>query len=197
MNSDPNCPSLPAINWQKLAAIPELASYFTEDGDRFRARIQYHLVNLQQINPQELDKLALLRVLEVTNGCTQWAFRRQDENCLSVEQTRECMKQVMGFIKNKKILLSQNQTIEFSPGIEQLIDEGRQLYQDAFKNQVEGAEKEYYAYSTAQFLMYGHQRLEQSLEKVRQEFETLFTPYYLEKGRRYIAPYLEALITDE
>jgi hypothetical protein len=140
MNSVPNYP-LPTINWQKLADIPELTSYFTEDGDRFRARIQYHMVNLQQIESQELDKLALLRVLEVTNGCTQWAFRRQDENCLSLEQTRECMKQVMGFIKNKKILLTQNRVIDFTPVIEQLIDEGRQLYQDAFKNQVEGSEK--------------------------------------------------------
>jgi hypothetical protein len=196
MNSVPNYP-LPTINWQKLADIPELTSYFTEDGDRFRARIQYHMVNLQQIESQELDKLALLRVLEVTNGCTQWAFRRQDENCLSVEQTRECMKQVMGFIKNKKILLAQNRVIDFTPVIEQLIDEGRQLYQDAFKNQVEGSEKEYYAYSTAQFLIYGRQRLEQALEEICQEFETLFTPYYLEKGRRYIVPYLEALVIDE
>lgn len=196
MNSTSN-DSLPAINWQKLADIPELTPYFTEDGDRFRARIQHHLINLQQIDPQELDKLALLRVLEVTNGCTQWAFRRQDKNCLSVEQTRECMKQVMGFIKNKKILLAQNRIIEFTPVIEQLIDEGRQLYQDAFKNQVEGSEKEYYAYSTAQFLIYGRQRLEQALGEIRQEFEALFTSYYLEKGRRYIAPYLEALVIDE
>ncbi|MFM7384289.1 MAG: hypothetical protein ACKO1W_14745 [Microcystaceae cyanobacterium] len=196
MNSISN-DSLPAINWQKLADIPELTPYFTEDGDRFRARIQHHLINLQQIDPQELDKLALLRVLEVTNGCTQWAFRRQDKNCLSVEQTRECMKQVMGFIKNKKILLAQNRIIEFTPIIEQLIDEGRQLYQDAFKNQVAGAEQEYYAYSTAQFLIYGRQRLEQALGEIRQEFEALFTPYYLEKGRRYIAPYLEALVINE
>ena len=184
------------INWQKLSEIKELKPYFIENREHFQARIQYHLEALQQIPSQELEKLAIIRVLEVTNGCTQWAFRRQDENCLSLEQTRECMKQVMGFIKNKKIVLSPDKIIEFPPAIESLIDDSRKLYQDAFKNNVAGAEEEFYAYSTALFLVCGHQRLEKAMELVNQEFESLFTTYYLEKGRRYIAPYLEALTPD-
>jgi hypothetical protein len=181
------------VNWKKLAEIKELKEYFEADFDSFQKRIEHHINEFQKIDPEELDKLAILRVLEVTNGCTQWGFRRQDKQCLSVEQTRECMRKVIGFIKDKKIEFAHREAIHFTPIIEQLIDEGRSLYQDAFKNNVAGAEKEYYAYSTAQFSVYGRQRLEAAMQLIKQEFESLFTPYYVERGRLYIAPYLEAL----
>lgn len=134
-----------------------------------------------------------MRVLEVTNGCTQWGFRRQDEQRLSVEQTRECMKEVIGFIKNKEVILPSGESIHFTSSIEQLIEEGRKLYQDAFKKKIAGAQKEYYAYSTAQFLVYGRQRLNAAIQLVKQEFEPLFTAYYIKQGRNYVVPYIEAL----
>jgi hypothetical protein len=185
------------VNWQKLAQIKELKEYFEADFNSFQQQIEHHIHELQQIDSEDLDKLSILRVLEVTNGCTQWGFRRQDEQCLSVEQTRECMRIVIGFIKDKKINLSGGEAIHFSPSIEQLIDEGRNLYQDAFKKNVDGAEREYYAYSTAQFLIYGHHRLNAAMTLVNQEFESLFTPYYIERGRNYIRPYLEALSSQD
>ena len=91
------------FNWQRLAQIKELKDYFETDFHGFSERIEYHICELQKIESKELDKLAILRVLEVTNGCTQWGFRRKDEQRLSVEQTRECMRKVIGFIQNKKI----------------------------------------------------------------------------------------------
>lgn len=181
------------INWQALAEIKELKEYFEADFDGFQKRIEYHIHELQKIDPEEIDKLTLLRVLEVTNGCTQWGFRRQDKQCLSADQTRECMRKVIGFIKDKKIEFPDGESIYFTPTIEQLIDEGRSLYQDAFKNNVAGAEAEYYAYSTAQFSVYGRQRLETAMQLVKQGFESMFGPYYIERGRQYIAPYIEAL----
>ena len=51
---------------------------------RDAAAIEHHIHELQKIDSKELDKLAILRVIEVTNGCTQWGFRRKDEQCLSV-----------------------------------------------------------------------------------------------------------------
>jgi hypothetical protein len=182
-----------SFQWQKLAEIKELKEYFEADFCHFQKRIEYHIHELQEIDAKELDKLAILRVIEVTNGCTQWGFRRQDEHCLSIEQTRECMRMSIGFIKNKQIPLSSGEVIHFTLPIEQLIEEGRELYQNAFKNNVAGAQEEYYAYSTAQFLVYGRQRLDAAMQLVKQELESLFTPYYIEKGRNYIAPYVEAL----
>jgi hypothetical protein len=165
------------FDWQQLAQIKELKEYFETDFHGFSKRIEHHIHELQKIDSKELDNLAILRVLEVTNGCTQWGFRRKDEGCLSVEQTR-------------------GESIHFTSSIQQLIEEGRGLYQDAFKKNIVGKEKEYYAYSTAQFLVYGRPRLNAALQLVKQEFESLFTTYYIEKGRNYIAPYMEALLPE-
>lgn len=126
------------VNWQKLAQIKELKEYFEADS-YFQKQIEHHIHELQNIDLKELDKLVFLRVLEVTNGCTQWGFRRQDKECLSVEQNRECMREVIGFIKNKRIDLPSGETICFTSSIEQLIEEGRKLYEDAFKKNVAGA----------------------------------------------------------
>lgn len=181
------------VNWQKLTQIKELKEYFEADSYSFQKRIEYHIHELQNIDSKELDKLAILRVLEVTNGCTQWGFRLQDEQCLSLEQTRKCMREVIGFIKAKKVDLPSGKTIDFTLSIEQLIEEGRKLYENAFKRNIAAEQKEYYAYSTAQFLVYGRQRLNTAMQLVKEEFESLFTPYYIEKGRNYIVRYIEAL----
>ena len=83
------------FNWQQLAQIKELEDYFETDFQGFSKQIEYHIQELQKLDSKELDKLALLQVLEVTNGCTQWGFRRKDEQCLSVDHTRECMRKVI------------------------------------------------------------------------------------------------------
>lgn len=70
------------FNWQQLAQIKELKDYFETDFHGFSQRIEHHIHELHKIESKELDKLAILRVLEVTNGCTQWGFRRKDEQCL-------------------------------------------------------------------------------------------------------------------
>jgi hypothetical protein len=182
-----------ACDWQKLAQIEELQDYFEADFEGFQGQIQGQLQDLQTIAAAELDKLASLRVLEITNGCTQWGFRRRDEQCLSAEQTRACMQKVIGFIRNKKIELPSGTTLTFTPQIERLIEAGRDLYQQAFKRNVATAQRDYYAYSTAQFIVYGLERLTMALDLIQQEFEPLFTPYYIARGRRYILPYMNAL----
>lgn len=59
------------VNWQALAAISELQPYFAEDVAGFQQQIEQHLPGLAAIAPEELDNLAVLRVLEVSNGCLQ------------------------------------------------------------------------------------------------------------------------------
>lgn len=182
-----------AVNWEKLAQISELADYFTVSPPQFQQEIEQHWEGLQTIDPTELDHLAILRMLEVTNGCIQHGFRRQDDQCLSVEQTRECMRQVIGFIQTQTIEFPSGDRIQFSPPIQTLIQNGRVLYRRAFKENIAAAERQYYAYSTAQFITYGKQRLEAAMQRVQDEFESLFTPYYIDQGCRYVAPYLAAL----
>ena len=156
----------------------------------FKILIKQYIDKVQQFGEEELNKLAYLRVLEVTNGCTQWGFRRQDANSLSVEDTRQCMKMVMGFIKNKKVYFPSKGTIVFSPKVESFMEDVRKLYCDAFKKNVPGMKREFYASSTAQFIVYGRKNLESAMACVKQDYEDLFSPYYIQRGRNYIAAYL-------
>ncbi len=182
------------IDWDKLAQIPELKSYMEDDCENFKNQVEKYLQRWQQITPEDLDKLAILRALEVTNGCTQWAHRRGDEESLSIEQTRKCMKLSMTSIKNKQIDLKNGESITFSPEIQNLIDAGRKTYIDAFKNNVPNGEQEFYALSTAQFLIYGQQRMNQSFQIIRDNYQDFFTDFYLKKGVKYVQAYLDTVV---
>lgn len=181
-----------SIDWDKLAEIDALKDYFEADFSGFRKQIEDGIQQLQPIQGRELDKLAILRVLEVSNGCMQWGFRLRKEQALSAEQTRQCMRVVIGFIKDKKIDIPTQEPICFAPATEQLIEEGRKLYQNAFKHNIPEAKQNYFAYSTAQFLIYGPHRLKMAMDFVQEHFEWLFGNYYLQRGRDYIAPYIDA-----
>lgn len=181
------------IDWTKLAEIKELKEFFEEDSFGFQQLIEHYIEQSQQFSEEDLDKLALLRVLEVTNGCVQWGFRRKDEQSLSTEDTRACMHKVMEFIKQKTMCFPSKGTINFDAKLIALIDQGRTLYNAAFKQHAPGKEREYYASSTAQFIVYGCERLEAAMKLVKQDYEAFFSPYYIERGRDYIARYLACL----
>lgn len=185
------------IDWGKLAQISELKDFFQEDFSSFQQLIENNIQKFESFSPEELDKLAKLRVLEVTNGCVQWGFRLNKPESLSVDQTRKCMKTVMGFIKEKRIEFPSQGTITFEGELNTLTTEVRQLYLDAFKNNVPGADREFYASSAAQFIVYGRKRLEAAMDLVRQDYESLFSPYYIQRGRNYMAPYLDCIVTDK
>jgi hypothetical protein len=183
----------PLIDWGKLAQIAELREYFAENFTNYRFLIEVQRGLLQSFGDQELDNMAKIRVLEVTNGCLQWSFRRQDPECLSAEQTRECMQVVVGFIKRKQLYFPSQGLLTFAPDTERYLGQNRQLYHDAFKNNVPGAKRDFYAASTAQFIEFGRQRIEAAMDLVQQDYQSLFTPHFIERGRRYIAPYLDCL----
>lgn len=184
------------VDWEKLAQVRELQDYFAEDAAGFRSRIEAHIQDMQKLDPEELDKLAIVRALEVTNGCTQWGFRRGDEQALSVEQTRACMQLSMGCMKAQRIDFPNGESIQFRPETRQLMTENRRLYQDAFKNNVPGADWEFYACSTAQFLVHGRDRMQRAMQLIADHYESLFSTYYTQRGQKYINAYLEALIDE-
>lgn len=181
------------VNWNQLAEIEELQDYFQADFEGFQSLIKQYINTFEQFGTEELNKLAYLRVLEVTNGCTQWGFRRQDKESLSVEETRQCMKMVMGFIKDKEVYFPSRGTIIFNSKVKDFIEHGREMYCDAFKKNVPGMKREYYASSTAQFIAYGRQNLISAMDCVKNDYEDLFSPYYIQRGRNYIAPYIACI----
>lgn len=181
------------VNWEKLSHVGAVAAFFEEDFTGYQALIESRFPQLQQMGDTELNKLAQLRALEVTNGCLQWSFRQQRPDCLSAEQTRECMRLVIGFIKQKEIIFPSLGSVKFGEELARLSDEVSQLYWDAFKHHVPGANRAFYAASAAQFLVCGRSRLEAAIALVERDYHAVFTPHFIDKARHYIEAYLACL----
>ena len=86
----------------------------------------------ESLPEEELDKIAILRVMECTNGVIQHAFRDGAEYALPVDDTRRAMKFSMGCIKRMEIPLKE-ETITFAPETEELMRQARDLYVSGVK----------------------------------------------------------------
>ena len=85
------------------------------------------------LSSDDLDGIAILRVLETANGCIQTMFRSNDPNALDVEETRRAMKFSMSSIKKMSIELEDG-TVTFSDTAKELMGRVRKLYISGFKN---------------------------------------------------------------
>ena len=81
----------------------------------------------ESLPEEELDKIAILRVMECTNGVIQHAFRDGAEYALPIDDTRRAMKFSMGCMKRMEIPLKE-ETITFAPETEELMRQARELY---------------------------------------------------------------------
>ena len=133
-----------------------------------------------------LDATALIRVIECTNGCVQYAFRDGDERALSTEQTRECMKLSMGTIKNKVLPLPDGTEVVLPEECHPIMNEARDLYVRGFKQNDKDAMEEFLALSKAHFKVLGRTVIDEKFRFVDEHFVDLFTPYWLMLGRAYI-----------
>ena len=82
---------------------------------------------------EEQDKLALLRLIETSNGVIQSLFRNGDPDALSPEETRISMKFSMSCMKTQTIPLG-DEVITFAPETAEIMKEVRELYISGFKN---------------------------------------------------------------
>ena len=85
------------------------------------------------LSSDDLDGIAILRVLETSNGCIQQMFRSKDVDALDVEETRRAMKFSMSSIKKMSIELEDG-TVTFSDTAKELMGRVRELYISGFKN---------------------------------------------------------------
>ena len=81
----------------------------------------------------EKDKIAVLRVMECTNGVIQHSYRDNEPWALPIEETRKAMKFSMSCIKNLAIPLK-DETITFEPETQELLREARNYYISGVKN---------------------------------------------------------------
>lgn len=107
---------------------------------------------------EELDKIALLRVMECTNGIIQYAHRDDASYKLPIEETRRAMKFSMSSIKNMAIPLK-NETVTFAPETEELMREARDLYSKGVKFGDDDAYAEFMKISAASAKACGFERL--------------------------------------
>ena len=81
----------------------------------------------------ELDSLAVLRIIETTNGIIQFMYRDSEPDALSIEDTRKAMGFSMSAIKKMRIVL-ENETIDFADNTKEIMGRVRDLYLKGMKN---------------------------------------------------------------
>ena len=143
----------------------------------------------QALPDAEKDKIALLRVIECSNGIIQYKFRDEDEDALSVEETRDAMKFSMGCMKKMEIPLGE-EVITFSPETAELFTEMRRLYISGAKQNNQADYNEFLKGSKANLLAVGRERI---LEARRLAFNYIdeLPPHTLEWGLAYIFSFAE------
>ena len=138
----------------------------------------------ESLSDTEKDKIALLRVIECTNGIIQHSFRSGDSGALTVEETREAMKFSMGCMKQMQIPLG-DKMITFEPETEELFTEMRRLYISGAKQNNQVDFNEFLKGSKANLLAVGRERILKARQLAFDHIDEL-PPHTLEWGLSYI-----------
>jgi len=112
----------------------------------------------EKLPDEEQDKLALLRVIETSNGVIQSLFRNKDADALSPEETRAAMKFSMSAMKNQSIPLG-DEVVVFAPETARIMSEVRELYISGFKQQNQEDYEEFMIASVANLGAIGKERI--------------------------------------
>ena len=133
---------------------------------------------------EEKDKIALLRVIECSNGVVQYMFRDQDPDALSIEETRDAMKFSMGCMKTMSIPLKSH-TVTFAEETASVMKEVRELYISGFKNGNQEDMEEFLRASKANLNAVGQKRILEARQIVFDEVDDI-PPCALDWGLGYI-----------
>jgi len=136
------------------------------------------------LSDEEKNKVALLRVIECSNGVIQHMFRANDEDALSIEETRDAMKFSMGCMKTMSIPLK-NHMVTFSEETASIMKEVRELYISGFKNGNQEDLEEFIKASKANLNAVGKKRILEARQIVFDEVDDI-PPCALDWGLGYI-----------
>ena len=117
------------------------------------------------LSSDELDALAVLRVIECSNGICQYMFRDNASDALPIEDTRRLMGFSMSSIKRQQIVLD-SETIEFTPKVKEIMTQVRDLYVKGMKHGDDEAYVEFLKSSLACLQACGIERLEAAKDKL-------------------------------
>ena len=138
----------------------------------------------EALSEEELEKLAILRVMECTNGVIQYAWRDNASYKLPIEETRRAMQFSMGCIKRMEIPLGE-ETLTFGDDTKELFNEVRRLYMSGAKN---GNEEDYTKFLVVSAIMInvlGKDRILKAKDKLAQHI-TEIAPENLNWGVEYM-----------
>jgi len=136
------------------------------------------------LSDEEKNKIALLRVIECSNGVVQHMFRANDEDALSIEETRDAMKFSMGCMKTMSIPLKSH-TVTFAEETASVMHEVRELYISGFKNGNQEDMEEFMRASKANLNAVGQKRILEARQIVFDEVDDI-PPCALDWGLEYI-----------
>lgn len=138
------------------------------------------------LSESDLEAIALLRVIECTNGCIQHAFREKDPRALSVDETRKAMNFSMTAMKELKFSVGP-ETYEFTGTTAEKLREARELYVRAFKHNEENAMNEFFDCSIACARVLGLERIKKAKELVEAHLTETFPEHTVSWGANYLA----------
>ena len=140
------------------------------------------------LSDAELDKLAVLRVMECANGVIQYMYRDKDPDALSHEDTRKAMGFSMSSIKQMQIVL-ESETIDFDEHTKDLMGQVRKLYIQGMKRNDDEAYAKFLVASLACLKACGIDRLEAARDKLFSDCYH-FPPYTYQWGIDYIRGFM-------
>ena len=141
----------------------------------------------EALTEEQKNNLALLRVMECSNGIIQYAYRDQADYALSIEDTRRAMKFSMGCIKRMEIPLGET-TITFDGDLKEIFGEIRDLYQSGKTNQEDF--DEFMRISIIMYNVLGKERVQEA-QKVLSQHITEIAPEHLQWGVNYIMNFIQ------
>lgn len=137
------------------------------------------------LTEDQLQAVALLRVIECTNGCIQHTYREQHPKALSVEETRKAMRYSMAAMKDLAFIIGDTE-YSFSGEVAEGLREARELYVLAFKQGDEGAMDEFMDCSVACAKSLGEKRIVAAGELVRQNLGEYYPEHTVGWGEAYL-----------
>lgn len=138
--------------------------------------------------PEELDKIALLRVIECSNGVIQYAYRDGEDYALPIDKTKKAMNYSMGCMKTMSIPLK-SKTIKFSSQTEEVMRKMRKIYISGFKNGSEKDRNEFFIASKANLIAVGKERVLKAQEIANIEIDAI-SPENIQWGVNYIKTFV-------
>ena len=182
-----------SIDFDKLNNIPYIKQF---DQDLFQQEVEDAIAVWSQYEDY-YNHIALIRAVECTNGCVQYAYRDGDEDALTQEQSQKAMSLSMGFIIHKILRLPDGRVIRIPDELRPQLDSIRQLYYNGFKKHNQDDLRRFYANSVAMFNLLGINRVVSAIDVVKTYYEDVFTPHFLFYGLNYMKQFIQVTTDDE